>query len=76
VALVTDVDMPRLDGAGLARRLLRERPSLPIVFISGTAPEGVAVDSSDPSFPLATFVAKPFTDRVLLDALRGLLESD
>ena len=59
-ALVTDVEMPRLDGVGLARRLLRECPRLPIVFISGTAPEGVAVDPSDPEFPCARFVAKTF----------------
>jgi len=75
-ALVTDVDMPRLDGVGLARRLLRERPSLPVLFISGTAPEGVAVDLTDPSLPVADFVAKPFTDSKLLDALHQLLRRD
>jgi two-component system cell cycle sensor histidine kinase/response regulator CckA len=75
VALVTDVEMPRLDGVGLARRLLRERPDLPVAFISGTAPEGVAVDPSDAEFPCARFVAKPFTDRDLLEVLHELLSS-
>jgi two-component system cell cycle sensor histidine kinase/response regulator CckA len=75
VALVTDVEMPCLDGVALARRLLRERPDLPVVFISGTAPEGVAVDPSDAEFPNACFVAKPFTDRDLLEVLHELTDS-
>ena len=72
-ALVTDVDMPRLGGPELARRLARARPSLPVLFISGTAAEGL--DPSDPDSPLerSDFLAKPFTEQALLQSLDELL---
>jgi len=37
--LVTDLRMPRLDGATLIRRLRARRPDLPVVVMSGHAPE-------------------------------------
>lgn len=36
--LVTDLGMPRLDGAALVRRLRAERPALPVVAVTGYAP--------------------------------------
>jgi CheY-like chemotaxis protein len=38
-ALLTDLRMPRLDGAALIRKLRADRPDLPIIVISGNAPE-------------------------------------
>jgi CheY-like chemotaxis protein len=38
-AVLTDLRMPRLDGAALIRKLRADRPSLPIIVISGNAPE-------------------------------------
>ncbi|MBS0560452.1 MAG: response regulator [Proteobacteria bacterium] len=38
-ALVTDLRMPRLDGAALIRRLRARRPDLPVIVMSGHAPE-------------------------------------
>jgi CheY-like chemotaxis protein len=38
-ALLTDLRMPRLDGAALIRRLRADQPDIPIIVISGNAPE-------------------------------------
>jgi DNA-binding response OmpR family regulator len=38
-ALLTDLRMPRIDGATLIRRMRAERPDLPVVVMSGNAPE-------------------------------------
>jgi CheY-like chemotaxis protein len=38
-ALLTDLRMPRLDGAALVRRLREKRPNLPVVVITGYPPE-------------------------------------
>lgn len=41
--LVTDLDMPRMAGCDLIRALRLDRPSLPVVVVSGSAPpDGVA----------------------------------
>lgn len=42
--LVTDIEMPRLDGRGLARKLAKEFPDLPIVALTSLASES---DESD-----------------------------
>jgi signal transduction histidine kinase len=54
--LLTDVVMPGMSGAELARRARTSHPRLPIVFISGYAdPEGIAGDTL-----LHRLVRKPF----------------
>ncbi len=54
--LLTDVAMPDMTGPDLAREVLRLRPDLPIVFITGFAdPETIAGDT-----PLHRLVRKPF----------------
>jgi signal transduction histidine kinase len=70
-ALVTDVDMPRLGGIDLARRLAAGQAALPVLFVSGTAVEAL----QSPRGPVARcrFLGKPFSDAALLDALHGLL---
>ena len=73
-ALVTDLEMPELDGIELARRLARQRPDLPVVFISGTAPEGGAGDAFGMPVRHGCFVPKPFTGPQLLSALHELID--
>ncbi len=38
-ALLTDLRMPRLDGAELIRKLRADRPQMPVIVMSGNAPE-------------------------------------
>lgn len=64
--VVTDVRMPGMDGLTLALRLLRLRPGLPVVFMSGyTAHERS-------TFP-GPMLAKPFTLDQLLAQIRHAL---
>ena len=65
--MLSDVEMPRLDGRGLVRRLEACYPGLPVVLMSGN-PE---IDVSD---VCCHFIAKPFTPAAmgrLLDEVRA-----
>ncbi len=42
--LITDLDMPRMAGADLIRALRVNRPSLPVVVVTGSAPPGGAAE--------------------------------
>jgi PAS domain S-box-containing protein len=75
-ALVTDIDMPRLNGLDLARRLTRSRPDLPVLFISGTVPDPLVPGEPDPPARHSTFLVKPFAAQDLLAALHELLVRD
>ncbi|MBX9700497.1 MAG: response regulator, partial [Acetobacteraceae bacterium] len=60
--VVTDVMMPGEDGAGLATRLRRDRPDLPVLFITGHA-------ERDRLPPGAAVLGKPFTQEALAACL-------
>jgi CheY-like chemotaxis protein len=42
--LVTDLRMPNLGGEGLIRALRADRPALPVVVVTGSAPPGGATE--------------------------------
>jgi signal transduction histidine kinase/CheY-like chemotaxis protein len=69
--LVSDVVMPRLSGGELAQQLWQRLPGLPVVFLSGYAPDSGLIAS----FPAAgqTLISKPFTAEVLGRAVRETL---
>jgi len=69
--LVSDVVMPRLGGGDLARLLSERLPGLPVIFISGYAPDA----SLTPSLrgPGITLLSKPFTADVLARAVHAAL---
>jgi PAS domain S-box-containing protein len=73
-ALVTDVDMPRVSGPRLARRLLLARPSLEVLFVSGHGSEALA-ESGLPAGN-RTLLVKPFTAQQLAVTLRALLDRE
>ncbi len=67
--LLTDVNMPEMNGMDLAKSMETQYPGIRVVFVSGQA---------DPSelgaFPGAAFLRKPFTLTELLRVVRGALE--
>ncbi len=65
--VLTDVRMPGLDGRELARRLRAERPSLPVVLMSGYPSESATAAD-------LRFLAKPFTAGALLHTVRDALD--
>jgi CheY-like chemotaxis protein len=72
VALVlTDLRMPVMDGRQLAAALVRVRPNLPIVFMSGFTAQLMDMRLVSPHL---AFLAKPFKNEALLAAVRGQLD--
>ena len=66
--VVSDIEMPVMDGNTFAKEMASEYPEVPILFISGT--QG--------SCPLCkgdrrSYLAKPFTHAALLEAVQRLL---
>lgn len=66
--VITDVVMPDLNGVELANAIARDRPDLPVVFMSG-----YAATVLDPGDVPGRFLAKPFRGSELLEIVRGAL---
>jgi PAS domain S-box-containing protein len=71
--LVTDVVMPRLNGRELFDHLLKDRPRLAVLYMSGytdnvIAHHGILDDGT-------AFIQKPFSIRGLADKVRGVLDA-
>lgn len=69
--LLTDLEMPGMDGRQLAAELRRRRPDIGVLFLSGqpddSAPDASAADESD-------FLLKPCTMNELSRSLSRLIE--
>jgi PAS domain S-box-containing protein len=70
--LVTDVVMPQMTGAALAEALLRERPGLPVLYLSGYT--GGALVHQGLFQSGAAYLQKPFTADALLRSVRAALD--
>ena len=70
--LVTDVVMPGVTGPAAHRRILDERPGLPVLYLSGYAGEATE-EGVDPDQD--AFLAKPFQPADLLAKIRQVLGS-
>ncbi|MBV9504253.1 MAG: response regulator [Acidobacteriia bacterium] len=68
--LLTDLVMPGMNGAELAREASRISPALPVLFMSGYADDPIVQDLADQA---SSFVAKPFTAPVLVAKVRETL---
>src|SRR3984957_19001722 len=70
--LVLDVSMPGLNGLELQKRVANDRPGMPIVFITayGNIPMSVKAMKAG----AVEFLTKPFTEEVLLTAIRQAIE--
>lgn len=67
---VFDIKMPRMDGLELLRRL-REKSQMPVIFLTSKADEldealGLAMGADD-------YIAKPFSQRLLIARIRAIL---
>lgn len=68
--LLTDIQLPgSLDGKGLAERARAERPTLPVLFMTGR-PDPAARTS-----PIDRYIAKPYTLNEICTAVRGMVEA-
>jgi two-component system chemotaxis response regulator CheY len=74
-ALLTDLQMPHLNGAALVRRLRSSRPLLPVIVMTGT-PDARDLAGLGHGTPASTIiVAKPLSPQPILAALRAALEA-
>jgi DNA-binding NtrC family response regulator len=71
--LLTDVVMHPLPGPALAETLIRSRPEMKVIFISGYANASLAPDGV--LKPGTVLVNKPFTMKILSAKMREVLES-
>jgi CheY-like chemotaxis protein len=71
--LLTDLRMPRLDGAGLIRAVRALAPGLPVVVMTGYAPAGGAEALRRPGEGPVALFTKPLDMDALLVELRRLL---
>jgi two-component system cell cycle sensor histidine kinase/response regulator CckA len=69
--VLTDVIMPNMDGAELARRLSQTRPELRILFMSGYVDDSIVRSIGRVS---SLFLPKPFTAAALMEKVRQSLD--
>jgi two-component system cell cycle sensor histidine kinase/response regulator CckA len=68
--LVTDINMPGIDGLELARRVQVLRPAISVLYMSGAPPDVVAAWGLAPG---TAFLPKPFDADVFLDRVRDVM---
>ena len=66
--LITDVDIPRMSGFDLCDHLIRERPGIRAMIISGE-------NQHSREAPEVSIIRRPFTATDLIEAVRRLLAS-
>jgi PAS domain S-box-containing protein len=71
--LVTDVVMPEMGGAELARRIAERRPGTKVLYVSGYTNDEILRRGIKSVGPI--LVQKPFTPEDLMLRVRGLLDS-
>jgi FixJ family two-component response regulator len=70
--LILDVSLPGLNGLDLQQRVAVERTEMPIIFITGHGDVPMTVRAMKAG--AQEFLTKPFSDEVLLAAIRQALE--
>ena len=71
--LLTDLRMPRLDGSELIRRLRAERPSLPVIVMTGQVPCDWQQELQREGEGPMRLLYKPATLRSIVETVRGVL---
>ncbi len=70
--LILDVSLPGLNGLDLQQRVAADRKDMPIIFITGQGDIPMTVRAMKAG--AVEFLTKPFSDEVLLKAIRQALE--
>ncbi len=70
--LVLDISLPGLNGLELQKHVAVERHEMPIIFITGHGDIPTTVQAMKAG--AVEFLTKPFSDEVLLNAIRNALE--
>src|ERR1700752_2223201 len=70
--LVLDISLPGLNGLDLQKQIAVERPDMPIIFITGYGDVPKSVQAMKAG--AVEFLTKPFSDDVLLSAIRQAVE--
>ncbi len=69
--VITDVRMPGMDGIEVQRRIRRERPEVPVIFISGRYSAETRQRALDEG--AVEFLYKPFATLSLLEVIQAAL---
>ena len=67
--LLTDVKMPRLDGLTLADQIVKERPNIKVLVMSGI----ISMSELDPLHQMP-FLQKPFSPEAFRRKIREVLD--
>jgi DNA-binding response OmpR family regulator len=70
--ILSDLMLPGADAGEVAHQLVDQRPGLPVLFVTGQAPEDVLL--SHPQLPARTVRQKPVSPTLLLATIRQLLD--
>lgn len=70
-AIITDLHMPHMDGLTFVRALRRMLPDIPVLVASGRMEDDVTAEFK--TLGVTARLDKPFTERQLAEALKGLL---
>jgi FixJ family two-component response regulator len=70
--LILDVSLPDLNGLDLQKRIAADRIDMPIIFITGYGDVPMTVKAMKAG--AVEFLTKPFSDDVLLSAIRNAIE--
>lgn len=71
--LVTDIEMPGMDGRALGKAIREEYGKVPVIYISGFVEDSEAKDLSEPDQGFA-FIGKPFHPKALLEVVSLMLK--
>jgi FixJ family two-component response regulator len=69
--LVLDISLPGLNGLDLQKRVAMERSEMPVIFITGHGDIPITVQAMKAG--AQEFLTKPFSDEILLNAVRNAL---